>query len=89
MLRVILKPRMSFSLAFFALRQQVTALKQERPRPPLDDTDRAFWVALRSVAGMGEPPGDGSTPTLLLAGIENDSGDTGRRSRGLRHPPGF
>ena len=30
-----------------ALRQQVTALKKERPRPPLDDTDRAFWVALR------------------------------------------
>ncbi len=30
------------------LRQQVTALKKERPRPPLDDTDRAFWVALRS-----------------------------------------
>jgi hypothetical protein len=30
-----------------ALRQQVTALKKERPRPTLDDTDRAFWVALR------------------------------------------
>ena len=30
-----------------ALRQQVTALKKERPRPPLDDTERAFWVALR------------------------------------------
>ena len=27
---------------------QVTALKKERPRPPLEDTDRAFWVALRS-----------------------------------------
>ena len=31
-----------------ALRQQVTALKKERPRPPLEDTDRAFWVALRA-----------------------------------------
>ena len=30
-----------------ALRQRVAALKKERPRPPLDDTDRAFWVALR------------------------------------------
>ena len=30
-----------------ALRQQVTALKKERPRPPLEDTERAFWVALR------------------------------------------
>ena len=31
-----------------ALRQQVTALKKERPRPALDDVDRAFWVALRA-----------------------------------------
>ena len=30
-----------------ALRQQVTAMKKERPRPPLEDTERAFWVALR------------------------------------------
>ena len=30
-----------------ALRQQVTALNKERPRPTLADTDRAFWVALR------------------------------------------
>ena len=30
-----------------ALKQQVTALKNERPRPRLDDVDRAFWVALR------------------------------------------
>ena len=31
-----------------ALRQQVTALKKERPRSPLEDTDRTFWVALRA-----------------------------------------
>jgi len=31
-----------------ALRQQVAVLKAQRPRPALDDTDRAFWVALRS-----------------------------------------
>jgi len=31
-----------------ALRQQVYALKRERLRPPLDDVDRAFWVALRA-----------------------------------------
>jgi hypothetical protein len=31
-----------------ALRQQVAALKRERPRPMLDDVDRAFWVALRA-----------------------------------------
>ena len=31
-----------------ALRQQVSALERERPRPQLDDVDRAFWVALRA-----------------------------------------
>ena len=30
-----------------ALKQQVEALKQKRPRPQLDDADRAFWVAMR------------------------------------------
>ncbi len=31
-----------------ALRQQICALKRDRPPPPLDDVDRAFWVALRA-----------------------------------------
>ncbi len=31
-----------------ALRQQICALKRERPRPLLNDVDRAFWVALRA-----------------------------------------
>ena len=31
-----------------ALRQQVAAIKKERPRPALDDLDRGFWVALRA-----------------------------------------
>jgi hypothetical protein len=31
-----------------ALRQQVIALKKKRPRPQLDDIDRAFRVALRT-----------------------------------------
>ena len=30
-----------------ALRQQVAALLRQRPRPQLDDVDRAFWIALR------------------------------------------
>ena len=30
------------------LPQQVCALKRKRPRPPLDDVDRAFRVALRA-----------------------------------------
>ncbi len=31
-----------------ALRQQVCALKQRRPRPRLDDAMRGFWVGLRA-----------------------------------------
>ena len=32
-----------------ALRQQVAVLKAKRPRPPLADADRRFWVALRDL----------------------------------------
>ena len=39
--------RMELALENLALRQQVAALKRERPRPRLTDLDRLFWVALR------------------------------------------
>jgi len=45
---VICRSRAQLALENLALRQQVTALKQRRPRPPLDDADRGFWVALRA-----------------------------------------
>ncbi len=47
-IRAMCRRRADLVIENLALRQQVTALKQERPRPPLDETDRAFWVALRS-----------------------------------------
>ena len=47
-LRAVCRRRADLVIENLALRQQVTALKKERPRPPLDDTDRGFWVALRS-----------------------------------------
>ncbi len=43
--RVLAKSRTDLVLENLALRQQVTALKRERPHPHLDDTDRGFWVA--------------------------------------------
>ncbi len=46
-IRAMCRRRADLVMENLALRQQVTALKKERPRPPLDDTDRAFWVALR------------------------------------------
>ena len=46
-IRAMCRRRADLVLENVALRQQVTALKKERPCPPLDDTERAFWVALR------------------------------------------
>jgi len=46
-LRAVCRRRADLVIEDLALRQQVTALKKERPRPPLEDVDRAFWVALR------------------------------------------
>ena len=47
-IRAMCRRRADLVLENVALRQQVTALKKERPRPPLEDTERAFWVALRA-----------------------------------------
>ncbi len=47
-IRAICRRRADLVIENLSLRQQVTALKKERPRPPLEDADRAFWVALRS-----------------------------------------
>ena len=45
--RAFCRRRADLVIENLALRQQVTTLKKERPRPPLEDVDRAFWVALR------------------------------------------
>ena len=47
-IRAMCRRRADLVIENLALRQQVTALKKERPRPLLDDVDRAFWVALRT-----------------------------------------
>jgi len=47
LVRTLLADRAELALENLALRQQVAALKRERPLPRLDDADRAFWVALK------------------------------------------
>ena len=47
LLQALMASRMELGLENLALRQQVAALKRERPRPLLTDMDRLFWVALR------------------------------------------
>jgi len=46
--RAVARGREDLVLENIALRQQVMALKQKRPRPALHDGHRVFWVALRS-----------------------------------------
>ncbi len=47
-IRAICRRRVDLVIENLALRQQVATLKKERPRGMLDDSVRAFWVALRS-----------------------------------------
>jgi len=47
LVQTLMASRMELALENLALRQQVAALKRERPRPRLTDFDRLFWVALR------------------------------------------
>ena len=47
-IRAMRRRRADLVIENLALRQQVTALKKARPRPALEDVDRAFWVALRT-----------------------------------------
>jgi hypothetical protein len=46
--RAIFRRRADLVIENLALRQQVAALEKERPQPPLHDSDRAFWIALRA-----------------------------------------
>ncbi len=45
--------RMELALENLALRQQVAALKRERPRPLLTDFDRLFWVSGMRIGDCG------------------------------------
>jgi putative transposase len=47
LVQALMASRKELALENLALRQQVAALKRERPRPRLTDLDRLFWVALR------------------------------------------
>ena len=47
-LRAICRRRADLVMENLTLRQQVMALKKERPRPLLGDIERGYWVALRS-----------------------------------------
>jgi len=60
-LRAVLRSRSDLVVENLALRQQVEALKRRRPRPQLDDADRAFWVAMTAPISV-------SARTLPLGG---------------------
>ena len=47
LVRTVARSRTEVIIENLALRQQVAALKRERPRPRLNDMDRLFWVAMK------------------------------------------
>ena len=47
-LRALCRSKADLVIENLALRQQVATLVKERPRPAIDDAERAFWVALRA-----------------------------------------
>src|SRR6059058_2982387 len=47
LLGAFFRSRVDLALEILALRQQVAVLKRKRPRPPLNASDRLFWVLLR------------------------------------------
>ena len=63
--RAMCRRRADLVMENLALREQVTALKKERLRPPLDDADRAFWVALELRGLDGQLAYSSSIPTPL------------------------
>ncbi len=79
-IRAMCRRRADLVLENLVLRQQVTALKKERPRPLLEDLDRAFWVAPRRSWPVWASRLVMSTRTRSRGGIGIDSEDTGRRS---------
>ena len=85
--RALFLTRSELLIENLALRQQVLALKRERPRPVLDDVDRAFWVALRaSWPGWVSRLVIVDPDTVTKWYTENGSGATGRRSRATAVP---
>lgn len=53
-IRTMCRRRADLVLENLTLRQQMMAFKKERPRPPLEDVDRAFWGAPSIVASVGK-----------------------------------
>ena len=47
LVRNLFADRADLAVENLALRQQLAVLKRNRPRPRLDDMDRAFWMALK------------------------------------------
>ena len=68
-IRAMCRDRASLVIENLALRQQVKALKKERPRPSIDDTDGAFWVALRGIGSDSDDIGLGSRADAIQADV--------------------
>ena len=84
-IRAMCRRRADLVLENVALRQQVTALKKERPRPPLEDTERAFWVALRGSWPVWASPSGQNTRTPSESEVYTFPGSTPTSKIGKTH----
>ncbi len=80
-LRAMCRRRADLVIENLALRQQVTALKKERPRPRLDDVIELSGSRFDNRGLGGRVACSSSTRIQYRGGIEIGSGGTGRRSR--------
>ena len=76
-LRVFFQTRSDTALEILALRQQLSVLKRERPRPPLDRLDRIFGLPSAVAGSVGPKFSSSSSPKRLSAGIAPDFASTG------------
>jgi len=75
-IKMLCRSRADLVIENLALQQQIVALKKHRPRLALDETDRAFWVALRACWAMW------STRLLI---VQPDTVTKWHRDRFRRH----
>jgi hypothetical protein len=81
-LRALFRSRAELVIENLALRQQAAVLKRKRPRPALENVDRAFWVALDAYIRSGRRFWSSWSRRPLFGGIEPDSRRCGVGNRG-------
>src|SRR5262245_8232872 len=87
LIRSLIVSRLTLSMEFLALRQQLAVLNRAVHRPKLRRRDRFFWVVLSHYGAGGARSWSSSDPKPSSSGIAMAFGSTGSGNRG-RGPSG-